>query len=151
MMLISTAQYSIFRITFCWTILVSTILLSTMLLDFRGGLVYSSVRRSGAPAESQRSKGDAVVRQSYLGFLEATLALMVAASLTYAQTTSGLVAGILADATGAFVTNAQVTTFCKVPRSKVWGFVGTHFEGPDRPTESSGPVEALTAFHREEQ
>ena len=28
------------------------------------------------PAESQRSKGDAVVRQSYLGFLEATLALV---------------------------------------------------------------------------
>jgi hypothetical protein len=52
------------------------------------------------PAESQRSKGDAVVRQSYLGFLEATSAVMFAASLTYAQTASGSVVGSIADATG---------------------------------------------------
>ena len=70
--------------------------------------MYSSVQRSGAepgPAESQRSKGDAVVRQSYLGFLKATLALMVAASLTYAQTASGSVVGSITHATGAFVPN----------------------------------------------
>jgi hypothetical protein len=34
-----------------------------------------------------------VVRQSYLGFLEATLALMFVASLAYAQTASGSVVG----------------------------------------------------------
>ena len=44
--------------------------------------------------------GDTVVRQSHLRFLEATLALMFAASLTYAQTTSGFVVASIADATG---------------------------------------------------
>ena len=100
------------------------------------------------PAESQRSKGDAVVRQSYLGFLEAISSVMFAASLTYAQTASVSVVGSITDATGAFVPNAQVTTFCHVPRSKSVMFVGTNFEGPDRPTESSSPLEG--AFHREE-
>jgi len=100
------------------------------------------------PAESQRSKGDAVVRQSYLGFLEATSSVMFAASFTYAQTASGSVVGSITDAIGALVPNAQVTTFCHVPRSKSVVFVGTNFEGPDRPTESSSPLEG--AFHREE-
>jgi hypothetical protein len=71
--------------------------------------VYASVRRSGAepgPAESQRSKGDTVVRQSYLRFLEATFAVMFAASLTYAQTASGSVVGSITHAKGAFVPNA---------------------------------------------
>jgi hypothetical protein len=95
----------------------------TILLDFHRGLVYSSIQRSGAepgPAGSQRSKGDAVVRQSYLGFVEATLAFMVAASLTYAQAESASVVGSITDATGAFEPNAQVTTFCHVPRSRAW-------------------------------
>ena len=84
--------------------------------------MYSSFRRLGAgqiPAESQRSKEDAHVRQSNSRSLEATLALMVAAFLTYAQTASGDVLGIITDATGAFLPNAQVTPFCHVPRSKV--------------------------------
>jgi len=58
------------------------------------------------------------VRQSYLRFLEATLAWMFAASLTYAQTASGSIVRIITGATGAFLPNAQVTTFRHVPRSK---------------------------------
>ena len=113
--------------------------------------MYASVLRTvlnQVPAESQRSKGDAVVRRSYLGFLEATLAVMFAASLTYTQTASVSVVGSITDAGGAFVPNPQVTTFCHVPRFKVWFFVGTNFEGPDRPTEFSSTVE--DTFHREE-
>jgi hypothetical protein len=48
------------------------------------------------------------MRQPYLRLLEATLLLMLAASLTYAQTASGSVVGSITDATGAFVPNAQV-------------------------------------------
>jgi hypothetical protein len=101
-------------------------------------------------AESQRSKGDAVVRQSYLGFLEATSALMFAASLTYSQTAAGSVVGSITDASGdLYLTRKSLlpATF----RDPKCGVCGTNFEGPDRPTESSCPLQALNTFRRGEQ